>query len=741
MKKTILVTGGAGYLGCILCKTLLEKGYKVRIFDKLFYGKDVLSEVLKNPDCELVVGDVTNIERYDKLFDNIYAVLHLAALSNDPSCDLDPEMTEKINIEGTKKTAILAKQHGVKRFVFASSCSVYGAGDQILDESSQLKPISLYAKSKMITEKDLTELMDDNFCVVLLRQATLFGYSPRQRFDLAINLMVKTALTKKQLYIVGGGEQWRPFLHLKDSSEAFILAMEAPSELVNGHVFNVGSNENNYQIVALANLIKAELAKLKHDVDIIIVPSDPDKRTYNVNFDKIQSVLGFKARFNAIDGTKEIAEAILSKQLDDLDNSRYYNIRNVQEWVDLPAIEGGEPSRWTFLPFALPLLGEEEENEVIDTLRSGWLTTGPKTQRFEKMVADYLGVKHAIALSSCTGALHLSLLALNIGKGDEVITTPITFAATANVIEHVGAKPVFVDVDPHTLNIDANLIEAKITEKTKAIIPVHMAGQPCDMTKIRKISIKHNIPVIEDAAHAYGAEYGGKKIGTISDATCYSFYPIKNITTIEGGVLATNNDELAAKARILALHGMSKDAWKRYLPDSKDTGSSKETIKDSIHWMIVDCGWKYNMTDVQASVGIHQLKKIDRFIEIRERYCSMYDLGLKDLDAIKLPEAIRGIKHARHLYIIQVIPEKLKISRDELVLALRKENIGTGIHFLSVPNHPYYANKYGYKPGDFPMASKVADNIISLPLYPKMTEEDIHRVIAAVKKIVRHYKK
>lgn len=394
-----------------------------------------------------------------------------------------------------------------------------------------------------------------------------------------------------------------------------------------------------------------------------------------------------------------------------------------------PAIEGGPPAFSSWLPFDLPSIGAEEEEEVIDTLRSGWITMGPKVKRFEESFRDYVGAGNAAATNSCTAALHLCLAAMEIGPGDEVITTPVTFAATANVIIHQGATPVFADIEPDTLNIDPERIRDKVTDRTKAIVPVHMAGRPCRMEEIMKIADEIGIPVIEDAAHALGASYKGKKIGSISNFTCFSFYPTKNITAIEGGMVTSDDVAMMDKIRLLSLHGMDKDAWKRY-----SHGGTQ-------HWEIVYPGYKYNMTDVQASVGIHQLEKLDSFLKIRERYVAIYNKSLAEQEEIELMQPFKDGVSSNHLYIIKLNLDKLRIGRDMFMQALKAENIGTGIHFRSLHLHPYYRDTFKFRPEDFPVANNVSDRIISLPLYPKMYEEDLITVVKTVKKLVNFYSK
>ncbi|MEM3434417.1 MAG: DegT/DnrJ/EryC1/StrS aminotransferase family protein [Candidatus Methanomethyliaceae archaeon] len=392
-----------------------------------------------------------------------------------------------------------------------------------------------------------------------------------------------------------------------------------------------------------------------------------------------------------------------------------------------PAIEGGRPVRDAFLVFGSPLIGEEEINEVVDTLRSGWLGTGPKVQRFEEDFRRYIGCRHAIAVNSCTAGLHLALDVLGIGEGDEVITTPITFAATANVIVHRRARPIFVDVDRETQNIDPNRIEDAITPRTRAIIPVHMAGRPCDMDAIIDIAQRHNLFVIEDAAHAVEAIYKGQKIGNIGHVTVFSFYVTKNVCTGEGGMITTNNDDWAEEMRIKRLHGISRDAWKRY---SAEGFQPYETLYP---------GYKYNMMDIQAALGIHQLARVEENLKIRERYWQMYDEVFADIPEIFTPskELPPNSRHARHLYTILLDIDRLRISRNQFIEALKAENIGTGIHFTALHLHKYYRETFGYKPGDFPNAEWIGERTVSLPLSPKLIPEDVVDVIMAVTKIIR----
>jgi len=381
-----------------------------------------------------------------------------------------------------------------------------------------------------------------------------------------------------------------------------------------------------------------------------------------------------------------------------------------------------------FIAFHQPCIEDDEINEVIDTLKSGWITTGPKTKLFEKKFCEYIGSQYAIAVNSCTAGLHLGLVAAGVGHGDEVITTPYTFAATGEVIIQVGARPVFVDVERDGLNIDPTAIRNAITPNTKAIIPVHLAGLPCRMEEIVEIARENNLIIIEDAAHALAAEYNGQKIGNIGDITVFSFYATKNITTGEGGMVTTNNTELADKIRLLSLHGLSRDAWKRY------------TTEGSWYYEIIDSGYKYNMSDIQAAIGLHQLNKVDRFQEIREKLVHEYDAGFKDLPEIIIPYRDNNSKHAWHLYVIQMNLELLDINRNEFIQELIKQNVGTSVHFIPLHLHPYYRNNFAFN-GGFPNAEFAYGRAVSLPLYPGMSLEDVHYVIKSVKGTVTKHRK
>jgi dTDP-4-amino-4,6-dideoxygalactose transaminase len=382
-----------------------------------------------------------------------------------------------------------------------------------------------------------------------------------------------------------------------------------------------------------------------------------------------------------------------------------------------------------FLPFHVPVIAEDEIQAVTETLRSGWLTTGARVREFEADFARYVGCQHAVAVNSGTAALHLALDAIGLKESDEVLVPTMTFAASAEVVLYFKAKPVLVDCRRDTMNIDPDQIEKAITTKTKALMPVHIGGQPCDMERILEIAKVHNLKVIEDAAHALPTRYRERMVGTIGDITCFSFYATKTITTGEGGMATAENPEWAERMRIMSLHGISHDAWKRY------------TAEGSWYYEIMSPGYKYNLTDVAAALGSQQLKKCDRFWELRRRCAAWYNEGFKDVPEVSVPYVAPDVQHAWHLYVIQLNLERLRISRNAFIELLKKENIGTSVHFIPLHLHPYYRDTFGYRPEDFPTASAVFERIISLPIYPKMTETDVQRVIDTVRTLIKEHRR
>lgn len=377
--------------------------------------------------------------------------------------------------------------------------------------------------------------------------------------------------------------------------------------------------------------------------------------------------------------------------------------------------------RTDFLVFGSPAIEEAEITEVVNSMRSGWLGTGPKVAQFEENFCTYRGAKYAVAVNSCTAALHLSMIAAGLQSGDEVITTPLTFCATVNAIIHAGLTPVLADVDPISMNISPTEIERRITEKTRAIVPVHFAGRPCAMDEIMDIAQRYNLKVIEDCAHAIEAEYHGKQTGTFGDFGCFSFYVTKNIVTGEGGMILSAREEDASRLKVLALHGMSKDAWKRF----GDEGYR--------HYYVQECGFKYNMMDIQAAIGLHQLQRIDAYWERRKEIWNRYNQAFADLPVTLPAKDEPDTRHAYHLYTILIDEQCSGVTRDGFLNAMTQQNIGVGVHYLSIPEHPYYQRTFGWQPEDYPAAMQIGRRTVSLPISAKLTDQDIQEVIAAVR--------
>lgn len=722
------MTGGAGYLGCWVTYELLQKGHKVRIFDRMCFGYPEEADWLKDTNVEIIQGDIRHWQEFPDLFNEIDVVIHLAGLANDPTCALCPITAREVNVDSTVELARQSSQKGVRKFIFASTCAVYGKGiGDWLDEDSPTNPISTFSQTKREAEEKLMILAHENFSPVIARFSTLFGYSPRMRFDLAINQMVSTAERQKRIEVRGGGNQWRPFLHVRDCARAITLICEAEQQKIHNQIFNIGHNSLNKRIIDLAQ----EIASVIHGTEIDVVRDDEDLRTFRVQFQKFITQFHFQPEYTIQKALQEITDWLERYPHEDPFFDKYINVLQFKKLRKIPVQEGGEPTAPLFIPLAKPVMGHEEEDAVIQAMRSGWLTSGHNIHAFEQNFASAVGAKESVAVSSCTAAIHLCLVEAGIKAGDEVITPPITWVSTINTLLNMGVKPVFVDVDPLTYNIDPRQIEEKVTEKTKAIIPVDLAGHPCDLDEIQKVADKYHLLLIEDAAHALGAEYRSQKIGSIAKRTCFSFYATKNITTIEGGMITLSNSEEAKYLRILATNGLADTAWDRY-------GRSAFLRPQEL----ITAGFKYPMSNISASIGMEQIKKLHSFNSIRQRLATRYFYSLSEIDEITLPTVKDYVQHAWHLYIIRINSQKVNKSRDEIAFMLRQENIGIGIHFYGVHLHPYIQQVCGVRPEDCPTATKISDEILSLPLHPLLTEENIQYVVDAIKKViyyVRHH--
>lgn len=384
------------------------------------------------------------------------------------------------------------------------------------------------------------------------------------------------------------------------------------------------------------------------------------------------------------------------------------------------------------IPFSLPMIGDAEIAAVTEVLRSGWLTTGPKTKEFEAAIASYVGASQAIALNSCTAALHLAHVVSGVGPGDEVVTTPLTFCATLNTVLHVGARPVLADVDPLTLNLSASSVEEVLTSRTKAVVPVHFAGHPVDLDPLMELSRARGLTVTDDAAHAIGTRYKGAMVGALTDFTAFSFYATKNLSTGEGGMLTTRNAELADRARVMGLHGLSRNAWKRY------SGAG------SWFYEVEEAGFKYNMTDLAAALGLAQLSRFEAMQARREAIVGRYLAAFAGHPALQLPpvpDAARGDMHAWHLFVLRIRPEALRIGRDQFIEELKELGVLTSVHFIPASYHPVYQRELGLKVGDFPVAEDAYRRMISLPLYPGLTDAQVEAVIERVLAVAEKFRR
>jgi perosamine synthetase len=382
-----------------------------------------------------------------------------------------------------------------------------------------------------------------------------------------------------------------------------------------------------------------------------------------------------------------------------------------------------------YIPFHVPLIGPPEIREVTASLRSGWLTTGPRVHRFEERLRRRVGAAHAVAVNSCTAALHLSLAAAGVRPGDEVVTSPYTFAATGEAILYLGARPVFADIEPESLNLDPRAVERALTPRTRAIVPVHIAGLPCDMDALNALARRRRAMVIEDAAHALGARLGRRAVGGLSDMTCFSFYATKNLTTGEGGMITTDDPRLAQRVRRLSLHGLSRDAWKRY------------TRRGTWRYDVVEIGYKYNMTDLAAALGLAQLGRFASMQRIRARLAQRYRRLLAGSDAFDLPATGRGVTHAWHLFILRLRPGVLRLDRDRLIEELRRRGIGTSVHFLPLHLHSVYRRTFGHRPGDFPHTEAESARAVSLPLHPALSHAQQDRIVDALLDLARRHRR
>jgi FlaA1/EpsC-like NDP-sugar epimerase/RimJ/RimL family protein N-acetyltransferase len=698
--KVILITGAAGSIGSELVRQLVK--FKPEKIIALDIAETPLHNLIinLNHNQNIVIQKIADIRdrgRLEEIFKsfNPSIIFHAAAYKHVPMMEINPAEGVKNNIFGTKNVIDISEKNQVKNFILIST-------------DKAVNPTSVMGMTKRITEM-MVQARDSKtkYSVVRFGNVLKSQGSALPLFEEQINKGGPVTITHPDIK--------RYFMTI---SEAVQLIIQSP----------LLGNEKDLFVLKMGESIKIteiveEMIKLKG--------LEPHK---DIKIDYIGLRTGEKLN-EELYTDKEILEKTINERIlrinqDDFDKEIYSrNIKNLEKLVSekddariIAKLQETIDSKLDIhkILFHVPDIGVEEYEEVKATLDSGWLTMGTKTIEFEKALSDYIGVKHIIAVNSCTAALHLSLIVAGVNSGDEVITTPFTFTATANVICNLGAKPVFVDIDPRTFNIDIEKIERAITDKTKAIIIVHYGGQSVDMDRVRSIADKYNIEVVEDAAHAIGSHYKGKKIGSLGNLTCFSFYATKNITTGDGGAIATNNDVFASKLRELRLHGISKDAWNRY------------SDKGTWYYEVNDKGWKYNLTDLQSSIGLCQIKKLDGFIKSKKDISDYYTSKLSAIEGIRVLEFENFSQSSYHFYpiILEDYP------RDKFIEEMKDKGIGLSVHFIPLHLQPFYKNQFGYIGGEFPNAEDTYKKIVSLPIYPSLTKYEINYITNSIRKIL-----
>jgi len=737
--KKILITGGTGSFGYNATKRFLQSGAEVIIYSRDEYKQAMMKKEF--PDVKFFIGDVRDLERLQECTQGVDVIIHAAAMKHVDICEQNSSEAFKTNVMGSENIVTATLHNNIPLTInLSADKAVYPAG--------------IYGESKAESEKIFIEgarkakLLHKPCSFSNLRYSNVLGSrgSVVETFEKILqndktvtvfdDKMIRLVLTQNQVISLvefaiansQGGETYlikSPVLRISD------LALAMQHHLGKGkvEVKNEIREGEKYDAMLLSAEESGRTLVTKEGYLVILPEFVVSLSGYHGIYGQNYFHQGEYGTHNAKYLNNEEIIKMVYEESNEGYNQSNNNEAEKQEPTEIPALEGGTPVRDSHLPYATQWTGEEEKKEILEVLESGWLTTGPKVQQFENDIAKYLGAKYAIALNSGTAALHCCVGALDIGPGDEVITTPFTFLATANVIVYMGATPVLADVDEETYNIDPEEIRKKITPRTKAIIPVHYGGHPCNMDEINKIAEEHGLKVIEDAAHALSAEYKGQKIGTHSDMVIFSFHPVKNITTAEGGIITTNDEELAKRCIMHRTHGITKEAMERYGKDANWTYDMQRL------------GHRYNMTEFQAALGVAQLKKIGFFQQRREDIVNKYQKAFSGMPELILPTVKDYAKSSWHLFPIRIKEELLNADRNKMIKALKAENIGVNVHYIPIHMHTYYQKNFGFKEGDFPKAERIYHNIITLPLFPKMSEQDAEDVIRAIKKTIGYYRR
>ncbi len=689
--KRILITGGSGLLGSNAARIAAD-------------GFEVYATYNSNPSqiagCQFVHLDIRDKQQVLSVLEEVKPdlVIHTAGLVNVDYCDEHEGEAWAINVEGTENVALASKQVGAK-LVYISTDSVFDGKKGMYTEEDVPCPLTVYAKTKVEGERRVQRWLPDSIIV----RTVFYGWS----------LHTKKSLAE---WVVDGLREGKKLKMWTDALFTPILANNLAEVLIamcrqnlNG-IYHVAGKErcSKYAFgreVARAFGLDGNLIEPSSIAEAGLRaprPKDPSLNIAKVSAAIDTKLLGVKegiAWFKELEGS--LKEGVRAK------TSTF------------------PPTTKKVIPYGHQWIDDEDIASVVEVLRSDWITQGAKVDEFERKVAEYCGARYAVAVSSGTAALHAACAVAGISEGDEVITTPITFPATANAVVYCGGKPVFADIKEDTLNIDPEEIRNRLSGKTKAILPVDFAGHPADLDEIKAIAEERGLIVIEDAAHALGAEYKGRRIGSLSDMTILSFHPVKHITTGEGGMILTNSQEFYEKLKIFRHHGIVRD----------------NLDKDSWYYEIHDLGHNFRITDFQCALGLSQMNKLDQFIQRRREIAARYNEAFAEMAEIVTPVEKENIKAVYHIYVIQLQLERLKAGRKEIFEALKAENVGVNVHYIPVHLHPYYQRKFGYKKGDYPKAEDYYERAITLPIFPKMSDEDVGYVIQAVKKVIANYRK
>jgi len=713
--KKILVTGGAGYLGCVLCPLLIERGAELRVFDRLYFGESGLLSVLPRDCFELVKGDVRSVEKFPWLLDDVWAVVHLASLANDPSCDLSPTMAEQINHVGTIKLAQIARSRGVERFVFASSASVYGAcGDKLVSELSPLSPVSLYARLKIKSERALLGMSDENFAVTVLRQATLYGYSPRMRFDLAINLMTMSAVEKHEIIVMGGGAQWRPFLHVKDAAMAIMTVLSSERNLVDSEVFNVGSNEHNLMIRDLAEIVAGEVSETR----IKVAPDDADRRSYRVRFDKIKERLDYRPSLSPAEGVREIAAALREGRLSEPYSSKYFNVIHLKHLMNIPVAEGGESSRTAMLKNRLPAISSRDRERLSDRLKSvadGQL--GDPIGSFESSLRETFEVPAALLLHSHYLALLGAFSLLDRDSSKRIVIHPFADARVYAAASQLGLSPIICEVDERTLCFDLTKLEQHVEKGVSAIVAGSILDVPEPLETLQSIADESRCALIVDAHNLLSATVHDRDIASYGSVAVLDFGVDQTVTTLGGGAMLL------------------------------DDSSLKEQVWDFLACRLAEGPQPFvqrqlGLAAVSAMLGASNLERLYDTAATCRNLQAVYDELLSESPYLRTVHPLEGTQRSGSCYPVFVDFHRLTIDAWRLEQLMAAEKVEIALPKDSAAQIAIARSRGQARKGPTnisPVAAELLSQLIFLPLYSGMTTDDVADAAQALLKLISYF--